>query len=76
MLSIFKGRQERKESEKSKLKAEHEAQLKKALAQKCADRGSQYSSHKEDETQYTVLTINGKTLKVIKEEITIQSHAD
>ena len=35
--------------------------------------GSQYASHEEDKTEYTVLTINGKTLKVKKEEITIQS---
>ena len=62
-----------KERKKQQLKAEHEKQLKKALAEKCADIGSEYASHQEDETQYTVLTINGKTLKVKKEEITIES---
>lgn len=62
-----------KERKEQKLKTEHEKQLKQALAEKCADAGSQYASHEEDETEYTVLTINGKTLKVKKEEITIQS---
>ena len=62
-----------KDSKKQQLKAEHEKQLKQALAEKCADMGSQYASHEEDETEYTVLTINGKTLKVKKEEITIPS---
>lgn len=62
-----------KERKEQRLKTEHEKQLKQALAEKCADVGSQYASHEEDETEYTVLTINGKTLKVKKEEITIQS---
>jgi hypothetical protein len=62
-----------KERKKQQLKAEHEKQLKKALAEKCADMGSEYVSHQEDETEYTVVTINGKTLKVKKEEITIES---
>ena len=62
-----------KERKEQRLKTEHEKQLKQALAEKCADAGSQYASHEEDETEYTVLTINGKTLKVKKEEITIQS---
>ena len=67
---MFGSSKERKEQQ---LKTEHEKQLKQALAEKCADVGSQYASHEEDETEYTVLTINGKTLKVKKEEITIQS---
>ena len=62
-----------KDRKKQQSKSEHEKQLKQALAEKCADMGSQYVSHEEDETEYTVLTINGKTLKVKKEEITIQS---
>jgi len=62
-----------KERKKQPSKEEHEKQLKQALAEKCADVGSQYVSHEEDETEYTVLTINGKTLKVKKEEITIES---
>lgn len=62
-----------KDSKKQQLKEEHEKQLKKALAEKCADVGSQYVSHEEDETQYTVMTINGKSIKVKKEEITIES---
>ena len=75
MLSILRDRKERQESENDKRKAEHEVQLRQALAQKCAELGGQYSSHAEDETQYTILTINGKTLKVKKEEITIESYA-
>jgi len=59
-----------------KLEEEHEKQLKKALSEKCADIGSQYASHQEDETEYTVVTINGETIKVKKEEITIQSLTD
>ena len=70
MISILKERKEKK------LKAEHEKQLKKALAQKCADVGSQYASHQEDETEYTVVTINGETIRVKKEEITIESLTD
>ena len=62
-----------KDRKKQQLKAEHEKQLKQALAEKCADLGSEYASHEEDATEYTVLTINGKTLKVKKEEITIES---
>ena len=65
MLSILK------ESKEKKRKVEHEKQLKKALAEKCADMGNQYASHEEDETQYTVVTINGKAVKFKKEEITI-----
>lgn len=68
--SLFSNSKDRK---KEQQKAEHEKQLKKALAEKCADLGGEYASHNEDETEYTVLTINGKTLKVKKEEITIQS---
>ena len=62
-----------KNSKKQQHTSEHEKQLKKALAEKCADMGDQYASHNEDETEYTVVTINGKTLKVKKEEITIES---
>jgi hypothetical protein len=67
MFSILNDRKE------IKRKAEHEKQLKKALAEKCTDMGSRYVSHEEDETQYTVVTINGETLKLKKEEITIES---
>ena len=70
MLSILKERTEKKR------KVEHEKQLKKALAVKCADMGNQYASHEEDETQYTVVTINGKAIKFKKEEITIESLTD
>ena len=59
-----------------KRKEEHEKELKKALAQKCADVGSQYASHKEDETEYTIVTINGESIRVKKEEITIESFTD
>jgi hypothetical protein len=64
------------ELKERKLKDEHEKRLKKALSEKCADIGSEYASHQEDETEYTVVTINGETLKVRKEEITIQSLTD
>jgi len=70
VLSILKERTEKKR------KVEHEKQLKKALAEKCADMGNQYASHEEDETQYTVVTINGKAIKFKKEEITIESLTD
>jgi chloramphenicol O-acetyltransferase len=70
MLSILKERNE------NKRKAEHEKRLKKELAQKCADMENQYVSHEEDETQYTILTINGETITVKKEEITIESITD
>ena len=70
MLSILK---ERKENKKNELKTMQENQLKKALAQKCAGMGDQYAFHKEDETEYTILTINGKTIRVKKEEIIIES---
>jgi hypothetical protein len=70
MLSILK------ESKEKKRKVEHEKQLKKALAEKCADMGNQYASHEEDETQYTVVTINGKAIKFKKEEITIKCLTD
>ena len=43
MISIFKERKEQR------FKLEHEKQLKKALAKKCADVGSQYASHQEAE---------------------------
>jgi hypothetical protein len=46
------------------------------LAQKCGDVGSQYASHKEDETEYTIVTINGESIRVKKEEITIESFTD
>ena len=62
-----------KDGKKQPSREEHEKQLKKALAEKCADMGSEYASHEEDETQYTVVTINGEKIKVKKEEITIQS---
>ncbi|MDC1287954.1 hypothetical protein N8198_08710 [Gammaproteobacteria bacterium] len=70
MLSILKEGKDKKRNE------EHEKQLKKALAEKCADVGNEYVSHEEDETQYTVVTINGKAIKFKKEEITINSVAD
>jgi hypothetical protein len=54
MLNILKAHLEKKRKE------EHEKELKKALAQKCGDVGSQYASHKEDETEYTIVTINGQ----------------
>ena len=72
MLSILKERQEQIENER---KAEREKQLKKALAEKCASMGNEYVSHQEDETQYTIVTINGETLRVRKEEIVIEGHA-
>ena len=59
-----------------KRKEEHEKELKQALAQKCADVGSQYASHKEDDTEYTIVTINGESIRVKKEEITIESFTD
>ena len=62
-----------KDNKKKQSRSEHEKQLKQALAEKCAEMGSEYASHEEDKTEYTVLTINGKTLKVKKEEITIPS---
>ena len=73
MISIFK---ESKESKEQRFKLEHEKQLINALAKKCADVGSQYASHQEDETEYTVVTINGEAMRVKKEEITIESPAD
>ena len=65
-----------KDWQEKKRKAEHEKMLKKALAEKCADLDQKYASHDEDETQYTIITINGKTIKVQKEEITIKSLTD
>ena len=62
-----------KEHKEKKLKEEHERALKKALAEKCAHMDLKYVSHDEDETQYTIITINGKTIKVKKEDITIES---
>ena len=73
MFNTLKERKERKEQQEQQLEVEREKQLKKALAEKCAGMGGQYVSHEEDETQYTVVTINGKTLTVRKEEITIES---
>jgi hypothetical protein len=70
MLNILKAHLEKKRKE------EHEKDLKKALAQKCGDVGSQYASHKEDETEYTIVTINGESIRVKKEEITIESFTD
>ena len=67
MLNALKDRKEQKR------KAEREKQLKQALAEKCADLGGRYASHKEDETQYTIVTINGKTFRVKKEEIILES---
>ena len=67
MLSILKEGKDKKRNE------EHEKQLKKALAEKCAGMGNEYASHQEDETQYTVVTINGEAISVKKEEITIES---
>ena len=65
-----------KEHFEKKRKEEHEKQLKKALAEKCAEIGKEYGSHGEDETEYTVVTINGETIRVQKEEITIRSLTD
>ena len=62
-----------KDLKKQQLKDEHEKRLKKALAEKCAHMGDQYVSHEEDETEYTVVTINGEKITVKKEEITIES---
>ena len=70
MLNILKEHLEKKRKE------EHEKELKQALAQKSADVGSQYASHKEDDTEYTIVTINGESIRVKKEEITIQSFTD
>ncbi len=70
MLGILKDRQEKKR------KKEDEKQLRKALAEKCAEIGAEYASHGEDQTEYTVVTINGKTITVKKEEITIASLTD
>jgi hypothetical protein len=67
MFKFLKERAERKQ------KKENEKQLKEALAEKCAQIGSEYASHGEDETEYTVVTINGETIKLKKEEITIMS---
>jgi hypothetical protein len=65
-----------KERFEKKRKEEHEKQLKKSLAEKCAEIGKEYSSHGEDETEYTVVTINGETIRVRKEEITIRGLTD
>lgn len=70
MISLFKDRKEKQR------KAEREALLKKALAEKCARVGDQYASHKTDEVQYTVLTLNGKRIKIRKEEIILEGPAD
>jgi len=70
MISLLKDRKEKQQ------KAEREALLKKALAEKCAKMGDQYASHKVDEIQYTVLTLNGKRLIIRKEEIILEGPAD
>lgn len=70
MISLLKDRKEKQRKE------EREIQLKKALAEKCAKMGDQYASHKSDEIQYTVLTVNGKRLKIRKEEIILEGPAD
>ncbi len=70
MISLLKDRKEKQRKE------EREIQLKKALAEKCAKMGDQYVSHKSDEIQYTVLTVNGKRLKIRKEEIILEGPAD
>lgn len=70
MISLLKDRKEKQRKE------ERETQLKKALAEKCAKIGDQYASHKSDEIQYTVLTVNGKRLKIRKEEIILEGPAD
>ena len=64
------------EWKEKRLKAEQEKKLKQSLAQKCADMGGQYLSHQEDETEYTIVTINGETIKVRKEKITIEGLTD
>ena len=69
MISLLKDRKEKQQKE------EREQQLKKALAEKCARMGDQYASHKTDEIQYTVLTVNGKKLKIRKEEIVLEGPA-
>ena len=70
MISLVKDRKEKQR------KAERELELKKALAEKCAKVGDQYESHKTDEIQYTVLTVNGKKLRIRKEEIILEGPAD
>lgn len=70
MISLLKDRKEKQR------KAEREILLKKALAEKCANMGDQYASHKADEIQYTVLTLNGKRIKIRKEEIILEGPAD
>ena len=73
---MLKGIKERKEQKDQKLKEQREQELKKALAEKCAGMGGEYVSHQEDETQYTIVTINGKTIKVRKEEIVLEGPGD
>jgi alpha-D-ribose 1-methylphosphonate 5-triphosphate diphosphatase PhnM len=70
MLNTLKelaGRKQKKE------KKEKEKQLRQSLAEKCNQMGSEYASHGEDETEYTVVTINGESIRLKKEEITIMS---
>ena len=67
MLNILKDLAEMKQ------KKEEEKQLKQSLAEKCNQMGSEYVSHEEDETEYTVVTINGESIRLKKEEITIMS---
>ncbi len=70
MFGMFKWRKEKKRDKVD------EKQLREALAEKCAAMGTEYASHGEDETEYTVITIKGKRLTVKKEEITIPAIAD
>ena len=79
MLSILKERKEKQLREEEDFneqrKVSEENELKEALARKCADLGGEeYVQHEEDETEYTILTLNGNTIRVRKEEITIESH--
>ena len=71
MISLFN-----KDEKETQSKEERELELKKALAEKCARLGDQYESHQTDEIQYTVLTVNGKKLRIRKEEIILEGPAD
>ena len=70
MISLLKDRK------KEPSKEERELALKKALAEKCARLGDEYVSHESDTVQYTVLTVNGKKLRIRKEEIVLEGPAD
>ena len=70
MISLLKDRK------KEPSKEERELELKKALAEKCARLGDEYVSHESDTVQYTVLTVNGKKLRIRKEEIVLEGPAD